>query len=207
MTSASAGRSSACSTPASTTPRSRSARGQARRRSPASPRGSTTAKGATARCWTSWRRALRPARTPTPSPAIGEPPAMTDPATGRLRLAIPNKGRMVEPTLRLLHDAGLVFEEHDRSLVARVQNFELDILFVRTNDVIEFVGDGVADLGITGLDLLAETGAGLLQFRALGYGRCRLAAAVANDSAYRALEDLAGVRVATAHPNTARRFF
>ena len=96
----------------------------------------------------------------------------------RLRLAIPNKGRLVEPTLRLLHDAGLVFEEHDRSLVALVQNYELDILFVRTNDVIEFVGDGVADLGVTGVDLLAETGAGLLQFRALGYGRCRLAAAV-----------------------------
>ena len=65
----------------------------------------------------------------------------------RLRLAVPNKGRLVEPTLRLLHDAGLVFEEHDRSLVARVQNYDLDILFVRTNDIIEFVGDGVADLG------------------------------------------------------------
>ena len=105
---------------------------------------------------------------------------MTDPATGRLRLAIPNKGRMVEPTLRLLHDAGLVFEEHDRSLVALVQNYELDILFVRTNDVIEFVGDGVADLGITGVDLLSETGAELPQVRSLGYGRCRLAAAVPN---------------------------
>ena len=64
-----------------------------------------------------------------------------------MRLAIPNKGRMVEPTLHLLHDAGLVFDEHDRSLVARVQNFDLDILFVRTNDVIEFVGDGVAEIG------------------------------------------------------------
>jgi ATP phosphoribosyltransferase len=62
----------------------------------------------------------------------------------RLRLAIPNKGRLVEPTLALLHDAGLIFDEHDRSLVARVQNFDLDVLFVRTNDVIEFVGDGVA---------------------------------------------------------------
>jgi ATP phosphoribosyltransferase len=125
----------------------------------------------------------------------------------RLRLAVPNKGRMVEPTLRLLHDAGLVFEEHDRSLVSRVQNFDLDILFVRTNDVIEFVGDGVADLGITGIDLLTETGAELPRVRELGYGRCRLAAAVANDAPYQALEDLAGLRVATAHPNTARRFF
>ncbi|MEA2654566.1 MAG: phosphoribosyltransferase [Chloroflexota bacterium] len=125
----------------------------------------------------------------------------------RLRLAIPNKGRMVEPTLRLLHDAGLVFDEHDRSLVARVQNYDLDILFVRTNDIIEFVGDGVADLGITGTDLLTETGAELPQVRALGYGRCRLAAAVPNDATYQSVEDLAGLRVATAHPNTARRFF
>ena len=132
---------------------------------------------------------------------------MTDPMTGRLRLAVPNKGRMVEPTLRLLHDAGLVFEEHDRSLVSRVQNFDLDILFVRTNDIIEFVSDGVADLGITGIDLLSETGAALPRVRDLGYGRCRLAAAVPNDSPHRAVADLAGLRVATAHPNTTRRFF
>jgi ATP phosphoribosyltransferase len=125
----------------------------------------------------------------------------------RLRLAIPNKGRLVEPSLALLHDAGLVFEEHDRSLVARVQNLPLDILFVRTNDVIEFVGDGVADLGITGVDLLTETGAELPKVRELGYGRCRLAAAVPSDTPYQAIADLAGLRVATAHPNTARRYF
>lgn len=125
----------------------------------------------------------------------------------RLRLAVPNKGRLVEPSVQLLRDAGLVFEEHDRSLVARVQNFDLDILFVRTNDVIEFVGDGVADLGITGIDLLTETGAELPRLRELGYGRCKLAAAVPTDTRYQAVEDLAGLRVATAHPNTARRFF
>jgi ATP phosphoribosyltransferase len=125
----------------------------------------------------------------------------------RLRLAVPNKGRLVEPTLHLLHDAGLIFEEHDRSLVARVSNYDLDILFVRTNDVIEFVGDGVADLGVTGIDLLAETAAELPTVRALGYGHCRLAAAVPTDSRVRAIEELAGLRVATAHPNTTRRFF
>jgi ATP phosphoribosyltransferase len=125
----------------------------------------------------------------------------------RLRLAVPNKGRLVEPSVQLLRDAGLVFEEHDRSLVARVQNFDLDILFVRTNDVIEFVGDGVADLGITGIDLLTETGAELPRLRELGYGRCRLAAAVPTDTAYQTVEELVGLRVATAHPNTARRFF
>ena len=125
----------------------------------------------------------------------------------RLRLAVPNKGRLVEPTLGLLHDAGLVFEEHDRSLVARVQNHPLDILFVRTGDVIEFVADGVADAGVTGIDILAESGVDLPRLRDLGYGRCRLAAAVPSDSPYQSIEDLAGVRVATSHPNVARAFF
>jgi ATP phosphoribosyltransferase len=125
----------------------------------------------------------------------------------RLRLAVPNKGRLVEPTLALLHDTGLVFDEHDRSLVAQVANFSLDILFVRASDVVEFVADGVADLGITGRDLLEETGRGLPERRTLGYGRCRLAVAVPDDTAIATIEDLAGLRVATSHPNTARGFF
>jgi len=125
----------------------------------------------------------------------------------RLRLAIPNKGRLVEPTLALLHDAGLVFEEHDRSLVARVQNHPLDILFVRTADVIEFVADGVAEAGVTGVDILADSGVQLPRLRDLGYGRCRLVAAVPADAPFQGIEDLAGVRVATSHPNVARRFF
>ncbi|MDQ1322976.1 MAG: phosphoribosyltransferase [Chloroflexota bacterium] len=125
----------------------------------------------------------------------------------RLRLAIPNKGRLLESTLGLLHDAGLVFEEHDRSLVARVQNHPLDILFVRTGDVIEFVNDGVADAGVTGGDILAESGVDLPVLRQLGYGRCRLVAATPADSPYEAISDLAGVRIATSHPNITRRFF
>jgi ATP phosphoribosyltransferase len=125
----------------------------------------------------------------------------------RLRLAVPNKGRLVEPTLSLLHDAGLMFEEHDRSLVARVQNHPVDILFVRTGDVVEFVRDSVADLGITGLDMLDETGAELPVLRKLGYGHCRLAAAVPADARVQGIDELAGTRVATSHPNATRRFF
>ncbi len=125
----------------------------------------------------------------------------------RLRLAVPNKGRLVEPTLQLLHASGLVFEEHDRSLVARVTNQPLDILFVRTDDVVEFVADGVADAGITGADILAEAGGDLPVIARLGYGRCRLAAAVPSDAPVRAVDDLAGQRVATSHPRTTRRFF
>ena len=125
----------------------------------------------------------------------------------RLRLAVPNKGRLVEPTLALLHASGLVFEEHDRSLVARVQNQPLDILFVRTGDVVEFVADGVADAGITGADILAEAGRDLPVIARLGYGRCRLAAAVPSDAHATAIEDLAGHRVATSHPHITRTFF
>jgi ATP phosphoribosyltransferase len=127
--------------------------------------------------------------------------------TRRLRLAIPNKGRLVEPTVSLLRDAGLVFEDGERALVARVQNFDLDILYVRTNDIVEFVADGVAELGITGLDLVAESGSDVPQLRKLGYGRCRLTIAVPNDSPYQTTEDLTGLRIATSHMNLTKRFF
>ncbi len=125
----------------------------------------------------------------------------------RLRLAVPNKGRLQEATITLLRDAGLVFEASDRSLMARVQNHPLDILFVRTGDVIEFVNDGVAEAGITGGDILAESGIELPVLRRLGYGRCRLAAAVPADSPYEAIADLGGTRIATSHPHVARTFF
>jgi ATP phosphoribosyltransferase len=124
-----------------------------------------------------------------------------------MTLAVPNKGRLVEPTLQLLHDAGLVFEERDRSLVSPVENVDLDILFVRTNDVIEFVRDAVADLGITGGDLMAETAADLPIVKPLGYGRCRLTAAVPKDAPQREIGELAGLRVATAHPGATGRWF
>ncbi|MDQ3449208.1 MAG: ATP phosphoribosyltransferase [Chloroflexota bacterium] len=125
----------------------------------------------------------------------------------RIRLAAPNKGRMLEPTTALLRDSGLSFESTSRALVAHADDFPLDILFVRTEDVIEFVGDGVADLGITGTNLLAEAGAELPVLLELGYGRCRLEAAVPTDSAAREFGDLAGMRLATSHPRTARRSF
>ncbi|MBA3852455.1 MAG: ATP phosphoribosyltransferase [Chloroflexi bacterium] len=125
----------------------------------------------------------------------------------RIRLAVPNKGRMLDPTTALLRDSGLSFESTSRALVAHADNFPLDILFVRTEDVIEFVGDGVADLGITGTNLLVEAGAELPTLLELGYGRCQLEAAVPSDSDAQELTDLAGMRLATSHPQTTRRFF
>jgi ATP phosphoribosyltransferase len=127
------------------------------------------------------------------SPTVGSEP-------GRLRLAVPNKGRLQEPTLDLLHDAGLRFEDGTRALSARVEGFPLDILFVRTDDIVEFVADGVADLGITGTNLLLESGASLDTLVELGYGHCRLEVAVPQASDVQTFDDLTGLRLATSHP-------
>jgi len=121
--------------------------------------------------------------------------------TGRLRLAIPNKGRMQQPTLDLLHDTGLRFEDGTRALTAKVDGFPLNILFVRTDDIVEFVADGVADLGITGINLLIESGHELDTLVELGYGYCRLEAAVPNASSVQSLVELSGLRLATSHPH------
>ncbi len=124
-----------------------------------------------------------------------------------LRLAVPNKGRLHEPTLALLRDAGLRFEKTERALTVPVANVDLELLFVRTEDVAEMVADGVADLGITGIDLLAESQFEMETAAELGYGRCRLVAAVPKSSPAEGVDDLAGLRVATAHPRAAERFF
>lgn len=127
--------------------------------------------------------------------------------TSTLRIAVPNKGRLKSPSVELLRAAGLSFEVGERALSVRVDNADIDLLFVRTEDVPELVADEVADLGITGVDLLAEYGGDLNVMLELGYGKCRLAAAVPNASELTKAEDFAGRRIATAHPGVTSRFF
>ena len=124
-----------------------------------------------------------------------------------IRLAVPNKGRMEQPTARLLSQAGLIYEKTPRSLSVPVRNVAIELLFVRTEDVSELVADGGATLGITGLDLLAESGADLEVMVELGFGRCRLTAAVPAASPITDISELAGLRIGTAHPRTTDRFF
>ena len=127
--------------------------------------------------------------------------------TPLLRIAVPNKGRLEEPAAALLASAGLRFERTARSLSVPVHDAEIELLFVRTEDVPELVSDGVADLGITGLDLVEESGMPISVLVELGFGRCRLVAAVPDGRAARAVEDFAGMRVATSHRNVVERFF
>jgi ATP phosphoribosyltransferase len=146
--------------------------------------------------------------TTTSSPMLMDAAALTSLTDkGRLRLAIPNKGRLMEPTIAILRDAGISFEDGTRSLFARVEEYPIDILSVRTDDIAEFVADGVADLGITGTNLLVEAEVDLPIALELGYGRCRLEAAVPNDHPAQGLDDLAGLRIATSHPRSTRRIF
>ena len=116
---------------------------------------------------------------------------------GRLTLAVPAKGRMAEPALRLCSEAGLSFELTERSLVVPCANAPVDLLLVRPSDIPEYAQDGVVDLGITDADVvtLAE----------LGFARCSLEAAVPADGPQQELAELKGLRVATAYPVSTRR--
>src|SRR5688572_21997870 len=124
---------------------------------------------------------------------------------GRLKLAVPAKGRLAEPALRLCADAGLSFEVTERSLVVPCANAPVDLLLVRPSDIPEYAQDGVVDLGITGANLVAEADADVVSLAELGFGRCRLDAAVPVDAPQQDVRELDGLRVATAYPvSTAR---
>ena len=125
-----------------------------------------------------------------------------------LRLALPNKGRLGDDARSLLADAGLgVRAIADRALIASLGG-EFEAIFVRAADIPELVADGVADAGITGWDLVAESGRALGSRLDLGFGRCRLVVAARTESGVRTLADLRdGMRVATVFPRIAERYF
>src|SRR6188472_484644 len=114
---------------------------------------------------------------------------------------------MAEPAVRLCADAGLRFEATERALLVPCANAPVDLLLVRAHDVPEYVQDGVVDLGITGANLVAEAGADVVTLAELGFARCTLQAAVPDDAPQTALDDLDGLRVATAYPVSTRAGF
>src|SRR3954453_20937123 len=122
-----------------------------------------------------------------------------------LTVALPANGRLREPSVSLLEDAGLGPEQPgDRALAFPCRNAPIDVLLVRAADVPEYVQDGVVDCGITGIDLVRERGARVDELLRLGFGSCRLDAAVPEESPVEALEELAGATVATVYPRLAR---
>ncbi|QSX00735.1 ATP phosphoribosyltransferase [Haloterrigena alkaliphila] len=126
-----------------------------------------------------------------------------------MRIAVPNKGRLHEPTIDLLERAGLHLENGaDRKLYADTVDPDVSVLFARAADIPEYVADGAADLGITGYDQVREAGVDdVSELLDLEFGRCRLVLAAPEDGEIEAVEDLAGKTVATEFPNITRDFF
>ena len=124
----------------------------------------------------------------------------------RLRIALPSKGRLAEPAEALMRDAGLDVELSERRLSAVARNVDIELLFVRTGDITEYVRDGLVDLGLTGQDLVAERGEGLESLLDLGFGACSLVIAVPARGDIDSVAGLAGCRIATTFPRLTRDF-
>jgi ATP phosphoribosyltransferase len=124
------------------------------------------------------------------------------------RIALPNKGRLQDEVKTLLDDAGLPIRgRSERSLTASLGG-EFEAIFVRAQDIPEFVADGAADLGITGADLVSESGRVLTELLDLEFGKCRLVVAVREDSGVTGLAQLTGrPRVASVFPRLTRTYF
>lgn len=125
-----------------------------------------------------------------------------------MRIALPNKGRLSDGARELFTDAGLdVRVAGDRALTASLGGM-FEAIFVRAEDIPEFVCDGAAELGVTGWDLVSESERDLECLLDLEFGRCRLVVAARDDSGFTALDQVKdGARVATAFPRSTRRFF
>lgn len=125
-----------------------------------------------------------------------------------MRIALPNKGRLADDARELFTDAGLEIRERGERALSAALGDRFDAIFVRAADIPEFVADGAAELGVTGWDLVGESGRAVQSILDLEFGRCRLALAVRDDSGVAAVAEIpAGARIATAFPRTAARYF
>ena len=125
-----------------------------------------------------------------------------------LRIALPNKGRLSERSRILFTQAGLdVLVREERALTASLGG-EFEAIFVRAQDIPEFVADGAADAGITGSDLIAEAERDLEPLLDLEFGACRMVVACREEAPIRDVTEIpADTRVATSFPTIARRYF
>ena len=126
----------------------------------------------------------------------------------KLRIAIPNKGRMKEPSLELLKSAGIrPISYEEKSLFVRTNSEDIDIMFVRVEDIPQFVEEGVADLGMVGQDIVVEKGAKVKELAGLGFGKCSLVLA-AKTGKFKSVDSIPNdTRIASKFPKTAKDYF
>jgi ATP phosphoribosyltransferase len=117
-----------------------------------------------------------------------------------LKIAIQKSGRLNEKSVEILKNCGLSFENYKSSLISSVSNFPLEILFLRDDDIPEYVQDGIADLGIVGENVITESGAQVSYLQKLSFGKCTLKIAVPNNSDITEISELEGKAIATSYP-------
>jgi ATP phosphoribosyltransferase len=123
-----------------------------------------------------------------------------------LRIGVPSKGRLAELAAELLNQAGLSFRRQDRSLFARVRDMPIDVTFLRPDDIPVLCSEGAIDLGVTGSDLVSESGVELVERLRLGVGKCRLSICVPEDSDFQQPSELGGCRIATSFPRVTQEY-
>lgn len=124
-----------------------------------------------------------------------------------LRIAIQAKGRLNEDTISLLADAGITVTPAKRKLITHAKGFPLEVLYLRDDDIPQAVATGVADVGIVGLNEVAERGMNVCEAMRLGFGACRIALALPKEADYQGPEWFNGRSVATSYPNILGRYF
>lgn len=124
-----------------------------------------------------------------------------------IKIAIQSKGRLNEDTTRLLADAGIIVGAGHRQLISRAKGFDMEVLYLRDDDIPQAVGMRVADIGIVGLNEVEERGLPLRTVMRLGFGACRLSLAVPKDAGYDGLGWFNERRIATSYPRILSRFF
>jgi ATP phosphoribosyltransferase len=123
-----------------------------------------------------------------------------------LKIAIQKSGRLNENSVALLKNCGLSFENYKSSLMTTVSNFPIEILFLRDDDIPEYVQDGIADLGIVGENVIEETEVEVNYLQRLGFGKCSLKLAVPKGGPIVTLEDLQNKSIATSYPVILSKF-
>lgn len=123
-----------------------------------------------------------------------------------LRLAIQKSGRLNSDSIDLITECGISINRADNKLKATAKNFPLEILYLRDDDIPEYVADGVVDLGIVGENLVIEKQRSSECIQRLGFARCRLSIAIPEQTNYQGLESLQNIRIATSYPNTLKAY-
>jgi ATP phosphoribosyltransferase len=118
----------------------------------------------------------------------------------KLKLAIQKKGRLSEESIRLINECDISFPDSSGKLVSAAYDFPMEILFLRDDDIPDYVQDGVADIGIVGGNVLAESDKAVEEVIKMGFGKCRLSLAVPRNMEYVSLSDLSRKSIATSYP-------